>query len=468
MQKPTESRQTGVTVMPEYLQNEGVDAVLDRLAASGVTMVATSPYVMEPASETTGSREPPIDAGAGAVRLLDRPLWGKRELFVSTAPSFNPDRSLYRGLPYQPAAPTPLTTEQGGVIASFIRAAHSRHMKAYLQIQAAIPPGYRVQFGGPVEADKPRLPDGSVPPRRLSNNGSLASPQILDYTIALIRDLLKAYPDIDGFRLDWPEYPPYFLDDVFLDFSPHVRAKAKQWGFDMAMIEREVLALYRLLHGGLRNEHLERWKQADGGRGQLLALLLSSDGTSQWLRLKAKIVRQFLLDVRQAIPSKVALMLGVFPPPFHFASGMRFGGLEGVVTAFHLKFYTMHWPVILRFYGDQLMKNNPGLDETLLVSVLVDLLQIEDPPYGSKLSDYGYPEPDEAHRAGERVQLLKLADAQSQAGATPVFAFVHGYGPVEDFARRLAIGRRASPRGVWINRYGYLRDEKIRAIGKIG
>ncbi|MFN9895448.1 MAG: hypothetical protein ACK58M_19715, partial [Acidobacteriota bacterium] len=59
---------TGVTVMPESIQNEGIESILDRLTAAGVTRVATSPYVMEPADEKTGSREPPIDAGAGSVR----------------------------------------------------------------------------------------------------------------------------------------------------------------------------------------------------------------------------------------------------------------------------------------------------------------------------------------------------------------------------------------------------------------
>ena len=94
---------TGVTVMPESIQNEGVEAILDRLSAAGVTHVATSPYVMEPADEKTGSREPPIDAGAGSVRLLDRPQWGKRELFVRTSPSFRPDKKFYAGLRYQPS-----------------------------------------------------------------------------------------------------------------------------------------------------------------------------------------------------------------------------------------------------------------------------------------------------------------------------------------------------------------------------
>ncbi len=88
----------GITVMPEYFQSESVNGVLDRLEGlAGVTAVTTSPYVMAPADRQTGFREPPIDAGAGKVRLLDRTLWGKRELWARTAPSFQPDLDLYRG-----------------------------------------------------------------------------------------------------------------------------------------------------------------------------------------------------------------------------------------------------------------------------------------------------------------------------------------------------------------------------------
>ena len=113
-QAAASSRFLGITVMPEYVQSEGIDRVLDNIAGrAGASAVATSPYVMAPADEKTGSREPPIDAGAGSVRLLDRPLWGKRELFVSTAPSYAPDVRLYRGLRYQPAAPDGLTRRQG-------------------------------------------------------------------------------------------------------------------------------------------------------------------------------------------------------------------------------------------------------------------------------------------------------------------------------------------------------------------
>ncbi|MCA9153904.1 MAG: hypothetical protein KDA38_03920, partial [Planctomycetales bacterium] len=122
-------RLLGVTVLPEYLQSEGIEPVLDNLARHGINAVTTSPYVMEPADEATGAREPPIDAGAGSVRLLDRPLWGRRELWVRTAPSFDPNRALYRGLKYQPPEPIALTHQQGETIDRFIAAAHARQMR---------------------------------------------------------------------------------------------------------------------------------------------------------------------------------------------------------------------------------------------------------------------------------------------------------------------------------------------------
>jgi hypothetical protein len=113
---------------------------------------------MELADERDGSREPPDDAGAGTVRLLDRPLWGRRELFVRTAPSYTPDLKPYAGLRYQPSSPNELTGRDGQIVGEFVRAAKAAGLQVYLQVQAAIPPGYRVQFGGPQEDDRARLP----------------------------------------------------------------------------------------------------------------------------------------------------------------------------------------------------------------------------------------------------------------------------------------------------------------------
>ena len=462
----------GVTVLPEYIQSEGVGGVLDNLVMKvGANAVATSPYLMEEADQETGAREPPADAGAGAVRLLDRPLFGKREVWVRTAPSFVPDRGLYRGLRYQPAEPTALTHSQGRILHEFIRAAQSRHLKVYLQVQAAIPPGYRVQFGGPVDDDRARLPDGRIPPRRLAKNGSLASPHILEYEHALIRDLCQNYPDIDGIRVDWPEYPPYFLDSVFLDFSHHADRAARRLGFDFELMQRDVGGLYQKLHGGLTDADLAPWTEADGGRFPLLRLMAEHPGIGQWLRFKAKLVERMLAGFREVMDDSggehMELMPNAFPPPFTAVSGMDFAAVAKHSAAISVKLYTMHWPMILRFYGDQILNANPGLSSQALVRALVKWLDIADDDGLPQLEDYNYPPPDVPHPVGPKAQARKIRQAQAQAGETPIYVLAHGYGPIGDFRKRIEVAHNAGNHGMWVNRYAYLTDEKLEAIGQV-
>jgi len=446
--------------------------VLDNLVEKvGANAVATSPYLMEEADHKTGNREPPVDAGAGAVRLLDRPLFGKREVWVRTAPAFVPDRNLYKALRYQPAAPTELTRRSGRVLNDFIRAAQSRHLKVYLQVQAAIPPGYRVQFGGPIDDDRALLPDGRKPPRRLAKNGSLASPHILDYGHALLKDLIRNYPDIDGIRIDWPEYPPYFLDSVFLDFSTHAERAAKTMGFDFEQMRKDVGALYAKLHGALTDDDLRTWIRPDYGRYALLNFLSERPGIGEWLRFKARLVEHMLRGFRRVMDEaggrQMELMSNAFPPPFTAVSGMDFGAVAQYSSAISVKLYTMHWPMILRFYGDQIMNANQGLSSQLLTRALVALLDIADDEGLPTLEDYRYPEPDLPHPVGIRAQIRKIEQAQQAANDTPIYVLAHGYGPIEDFRKRIKVAHRAAHHGLWINRYAYLSDKKLDIIGEI-
>lgn len=465
-------RFVGVTVLPEYLQSEGVDKVLDRLVTDAkVTAVATSPYLMEPTDEKNGKREPPADAGAGAVRLLDRPLWGKRELFVRTAPSFVPDKKLYKGLRYQPTEPTKLTREQGKIIHDFIKGAQSRHLKAYLQVQAVIPPGYRVQFGGPTAEDRPRLPDGSLPEKRLAKNGSLASEQILGYEHALLRDLIKNYPNLDGIRVDWPEYPPYFFDSLFLDFSDHAKTAAKKLDFDFEQMKNDVGGLYKRLHGSLTDADLLPYLEDDQGRYGLLRMLSDNPGILEMMRFKATLVERMLAGFREVMDDaggkKMELMPNAFPPPWTLASGMDFRRVAKHSAAISCKLYTMHWPMMLRFYADQLMKANPKLTDKILTRALVQWLDLADDEGFDSYKKYNYPGPDVPHPVGSKAQARKIAQAQRDAGETPVYVLAHGYGPIKDYEKRLGVAAKAGKYGFWVNRYAYLTNEKIKLIGKV-
>ncbi len=457
----------GITVMPEYIQNETIEGVLFNLTRRArVTAVTTSPYVMQPAADAkSGSREPPIDGGAGKVRLLDRSLWGKRELMVETAPSFEHDLARFRGLRYQPSAATALTRSQGGLLREFVLAAKRSGLKVYFQVQAAIPPGYRVQFGGPLEDDRPRLPSGELPSRRLANNGSLASLEIRKYTAALIGDVFRAYPELDGIRLDWPEYPPYYLDDCFLDFSAHAKVAAAQLGFDFARMRSDVARLYGDLHGNLTNDGVRRWLARDGGHSDLTSFLMDRPGVLEFLRFKAALVESFLRDMRAAIPKGKEFIAHAFPPPFSLVSGLDFARASAIADGLAVKLFTMHWPMMLSFYAEQLVKANPKVDETLIVQAVARWMDIADDNRYRTLSDCRYPEPDEPHGAGIEAQTRKIAFARQRS--SKVYAVAHGYGPLADYRQRLEVAWKASGGRVWINRYGYLSDAKLDATGEV-
>lgn len=463
----------GITVLPEFIQSEGIDGILRNLIdRAGANAVTTSPYVMQACNEREGSREPPIDAGAGGVRLLDRPLFGKRELWVQTAPSFTPDRSLYRSLRYQPPKPDGLTEKHGNQVGNFIRQAKISGLRVFLQVQAASPPGYRVQFSGVMDEDEPRRFDGTVPERRVDKNGSLASPHIVAYTAAMLKDLARQYPEIDGFRIDWPEVPPYFLDALFVDHSVHAQAAAKRLGYSPDAMKECASRLHARLFGKLTNRDLELVLEGDGGLNALATLGLEYSEWISLLSLRVKLVRELVTSARLALnevgASHMELVPNAFPPPWNIVSGFAYHNWDKTINGFSVKQYAMHWAMMVRFYGDALMKANSGLDEGLLVKALVRILDIADDGGLPNLADYHYPEPDEPHPCGTAALERKVSLAQRAAGETPVFALAHGYGPVDDFRRRLMAANRASQHGFWINRYGYLSNEKLEVIKQLG
>jgi hypothetical protein len=460
----------GITVMPEYIQTEGIEALLDNVVGrAGVTALATSPYVMAPADEATGVREPPADAEAGKVRLLDRPLWGRRELFVRTAPSFAPDRRLYQGLRYQPAEPDDLSAAEGGIIESFIEAAKARGLEVHLQVQAAIPPGYRVQFGGPLEDDLACLPDGRPLGLRVDKNGSLASPHILAYGCAMIRDLVRAYPAIDALRVDWPEYPPYSFESLFTDFSGHAEAAAAELGFDCEAMRGDGLALFRELSGELEDKDLEASLAPDGWYW-LLRRLAERPGLLAWLRFKAALATRLLATYRATLDEvgggRIRFIPHAFPPPWSLVSGFDYAAASAHCDGIGVKLYTMHWPMMLRGYGEALLAKNPGLSEALLARCLARWWDVSDDDGPERIDGYAYPEPGEAHPVGAEAQARKIAQAQAEA-SVPVYAFAHGYGPPDDVAVRMAVAWRASGRRMWVNRYGYLSDAKLDVLGAL-
>ena len=451
-------RRLGVTVMPEYIQSEGVEAVLDVLQHRlGATVVTTSPYVARPCApgEPGAFREPPSDAGSGAVRLLDRPLWGRVELHMRTAPSFVPDAALYPDEGYRPPAADALTEERGPVVARFLAAAKGRGMTTYLQVMAAIPPCYRVQLGRVLPGDQPMMPDGRAVPPRVDANASLAAGAVRRHLRALIRDLCARYPDCDGLRFDWPEYPPYHFLSLLADYNPQVAPFAAEIGIDLDGLARAMRSMAA---------EIRSWPEApeiaalDDAEEAVRALRSRSAALDDHLRLRRHLTASYAVHlctcVEEASGGAKRVFLQGFPPPWGLLSGFDPKAVSDHAHEVGIKFYTMHWPMIAenhaRFAAEAL-----GVSRDAAAGVASRWYLGERRPFDR----LRYPRPDEPHRVPDRLIQERYQSAAAAIGPGLV-GVAHAYGPDGDVARRLE-ALRGVARNVEINRYAYLSDEKI-------
>lgn len=461
------SRTLGITVIGDYIVSEGAERVLDRLQRLGIGAVACSPTVAAPSAEGEGTFAPPDDAGS-SPRRFERPLFGREALWLSSAPSYVPDTRCYEGCAYRPAAATALTQAHGEEISRFINGALARGWEVYLQVPAARPPGLR-------DEDRPRLPDGRIAPSRLADTASLASPAVRAHVRAWVRDLLQHYPEVTGIRIDWPEYPCYTIGEAFQDFGPHVADWARWRGFDFDAAHRAARRWYRQLHETLTNRDLqhclERRAGGENSLSPLAGLVAPGDALVDWLQIKSALCADFVAHWRASIGEWDAtrrLVVQSFMPPFATLTGCDASLVAAHCDVIAPKLYTMHWSQMVKFWADHLLACHPDLDETLLVRVLVCLMDIADTDdIDARITDYGYPEPHEAHPVSSASQRRKVDTVLHQAGiggAAKVGPMVHAYGPPDDVVRRFGVAADSACPIVWITRYGYLGDEKLLRI----
>src|SRR5262245_53575620 len=125
-------RPLGIVLTPPEVQDEGLDHVLDNIVAAGATAVSPTPGVPAPRQAGQGSREPPLDV-SGQARLLDRPLWGRRELWLRAYTPHPPDPTIWADVPYgpPPLAPPELQVD---VVRSIVDGARARGLAVEIQV----------------------------------------------------------------------------------------------------------------------------------------------------------------------------------------------------------------------------------------------------------------------------------------------------------------------------------------------
>lgn len=464
------SKTLAVYCWSPHIQAEGVNAVLDNLQAAGVTAVSTTNYVAEPAEPGPGvRREPPEDGGRGLARIIDRPLWGKQEQFLRIAPAFEPDRTLYTGEIYEPEQADALTSAQGHVVTDFIAEAKRRGMKAFMQISPSGRPPVRSGLSeAQLRSEVPRLPGGGTPGERMVHFPPLASPELHAYNAAVVRDILQNYPELDGIMLDRMEQSVYSFDDAFLDFGPHAERFAIENRFDFEAMRS---AAHSLLDGirQLSNADLSAVRRGNDVPYLLAAGFRHRPALAELLAFRSAVATAYLRALREAANSTRAgaeLVPTSFPPPISLLTGADFGSFAGLADSIMIKFFTMHWPLIVTYWTQSITAMNPSLDSGLVARAVSALFDMEDEP-SADLADYFFPGPEDPHRAGTAACERMIMQATAEADGTPVLPSVHAYGPMDDVERRWRVAWETGKAGMWVNRYGYLSEQKLALLKRV-
>ena len=368
-----------------------------------------------------------------------------------------------------------MTRAEGGWLDRLLDAANARGIAVYLQVMAASPPGYRVQFSNALADDACLGPDGQPHGQRVDRNASLASSHVVAYITTLLIELASRYPGVAGFRLDWPEYPPYDFRSALFDFNPAALAQVRAGRPRSGRAGTRGHGLGAAIDAGGSGERRSRLARdarcaarrgmglADSRYGPLRPLFDAKRAASLSLLRACRAALDTVPGARRRLEPQI------FPPPLHRISGFPIDALDGVADAVGVKLYTMHWPMLARYWARDLLAGAGGeAEQNALTAAIADLFGFTDAldKGGAALR---YPEPHEAHPVGARAQSSKLLAARELAGVVPVRAFVHSYGPSSDVMARFDIAaRRDLPR--WINRYGYLSDQKLEALrgGRLG
>lgn len=464
----------GIVLTPAEIASEGLEVVLENVTRTGATAISTSLGVLAEGRPGDGVREPPLDI-AGQARILDRPLWGQRELYLKGFEPHEPDPAIWAGLAYAPPKVAP-PEHRRDVVREIITGARARGLSAHIQISPyTLPgaPGGQSTASGHGQgnlADRPVRIDGSVAERAVAGHGCLNNPRVRALGRARLQEAIRHYADVDGIFLDWAEYTCYLLEDCFTCFCPSCRVAAEEAGYDWARMERDTRALWDRLHR-LTPGDLRRAADSADWPFMLAGGLVAYPGIADLLRFKAATVCAAVAELRAVLDAAwcaaVPLEVNGFAPPWSLITGMDYGALGQIASATRCKLFTFHWPLITRWWSESLLTWNPSLDEGAVLGAVTTALDLPAPGSNRslRLDDFHMPAPTESHPITPAALTRKLNQAVALAGTgASCQAYVHSYRPADEFAATLAAASASDARGCWVQRYGYLSDEKLAIV----
>lgn len=452
----------GVWVPSGYAQSDGPEAVLQSVRSVGATAICLTTTVLQPQPDGVGARMPDLHRD-GWSRVLERPLFGRGELWVTSHAGYDADPRPYDDGPYGPPRPATEQTPDPGAGRRLAAQAAAAGLQVYVHLQPTVPAGLRAEDAPVAVGGTPGSAD------RASPAGCPNRPTIRAYAAALLTDTVTNFGPIDGVLVDWAEYPTYQLHELFTCFCAHCRTRAEELGLDWDRMLAAAAALRRWC-GEVTPDGLALLRRGLTGRFPLVDLLLREPGWLDILRLKAESVADLyrLLHKQLAALGRTDVTLAArgWPPPWNLASGTDYARLSESCGMFAPKLFTFDLAALPGWWGAEWREWNPGLDEPDVLDALVDVLELPDDLAPRRLAQYRIPAPGESHHVAQTALDDRIAQVARQLAGTAgrLCPIVHSYLPPDEWRRMLRSARAADIDGVWVQMYGYLTDEKLAIL----
>ena len=286
--------------------------------------------------------------GAGIQSLL------LGDLVIDGSPAFEPQLDYYSGIPTAPPRVTEAARPKVEAFRHALQRAKERGLKLYLH-----------DWGQGMAMSQTCLNDREA----------------LGYGLARTRDARQAYPQIDGYVLDGPEFgyeiEPGHRSDLFGCFCDKCLEKAKRDGFDVVSMRQGRDWLKDAL-GRIDAVSAHHWLQGELSATDVLDLLVAQPGLFEWFRFKSHSIVELLSAYRDCIKGmdeKLAIACGPRISAFAPLTGYNYRLIGDIVDFLCPKVYLWQRGIdglkgTVGRYASTLMAWNPTLSESLALSLV--------------------------------------------------------------------------------------------------
>jgi hypothetical protein len=197
------------------------------------------------------------------------------------------------------------------------------------------------------------------------------------------------------------------------------------------------------------------------------------DGFTAWLDFKAESVSLAIDDLRAVMAEdgagEMLLATSEFALPWGRMTGSAYASTARGITSQRIKLYSFHWLMMVRWWADTVLSWNRGSavtpEEITSGMLALFALSLKDAPEKLAPDQFGMPAPDASHNLTPESYTWRLDNALDfREDQAPVLPLLHAYRPAAEFAELLEVLRPYSQDGLWINRYGYLGDDKLAML----